>query len=32
MLETLIGFSHKQGLITRKPRLEELFAESTLGL
>jgi 4,5-dihydroxyphthalate decarboxylase len=32
MLETLIDFSHEQGLITKKPKLEELFAESTLGL
>ena len=32
MLETLIDFSHEQGLITKKPKIEELFAESTLGL
>jgi 4,5-dihydroxyphthalate decarboxylase len=32
MLETLIDFSHEQGLITKKPQTEELFAESTLGL
>jgi len=32
MLETLIDFSHEQGLITRKPKLEELFAQSTLEL
>jgi 4,5-dihydroxyphthalate decarboxylase len=32
MLETLIDFSHEQGLITKKPKVEELFAESTLGL
>jgi 4,5-dihydroxyphthalate decarboxylase len=32
MLETLIDFSHQQGLITKKPQVEELFAESTLGL
>jgi 4,5-dihydroxyphthalate decarboxylase len=32
MLETLIDFSHEQGLITRKPKVEELFAESTLEL
>jgi 4,5-dihydroxyphthalate decarboxylase len=31
MLETLIDFSHEQGLITKKPKIEELFAESTLG-
>jgi 4,5-dihydroxyphthalate decarboxylase len=30
MLETLIDFSHEQGLITKKPKLEELFAEITL--
>jgi 4,5-dihydroxyphthalate decarboxylase len=32
MLETLIDFSHEQGLITKKPKIEELFAESTLEL
>jgi 4,5-dihydroxyphthalate decarboxylase len=32
MLETLIDFSHEQGLIIRKPKVEELFAESTLEL
>jgi 4,5-dihydroxyphthalate decarboxylase len=32
MLETLIDFSHEQGLITRKLKVEELFAESTLEL
>ena len=32
MLETLIDFSHEQGLITKKPKAVELFAESTLGL
>jgi 4,5-dihydroxyphthalate decarboxylase len=32
MLETLIDFSHEQGLITKKPKVEELFAASTLGL
>jgi 4,5-dihydroxyphthalate decarboxylase len=32
MLETLIDFSHEQGLIPAKVKLEELFAESTLGL
>src|SRR5919108_2457057 len=32
MLETLIDFSHEQGLIRRKPQIEELFAESTLEL
>jgi 4,5-dihydroxyphthalate decarboxylase len=32
MLETLIDFSHEQGLIARKPKVEELFAEITLDL
>jgi 4,5-dihydroxyphthalate decarboxylase len=32
MLETLIDFSHAQGLITRKPKIEDLFAPSTLDL
>jgi 4,5-dihydroxyphthalate decarboxylase len=32
MLEALIDFSHEQGLITKKPKIEELFAASTLGL
>ena len=32
LLETLIDFSHEQGLITKKPKIEELFAESTLEL
>jgi hypothetical protein len=32
MLETLINFSHEQGLISKKPKIEELFAESTLEL
>ena len=32
MLETLINFSHEQGLIKSKPKIEELFAESTLDL
>jgi 4,5-dihydroxyphthalate decarboxylase len=32
MLETLINFSHEQGLIIRKPKVDELFAESTLEL
>jgi 4,5-dihydroxyphthalate decarboxylase len=32
MLEALIDFSHEQGLIRRKPQIEELFAESTLEL
>jgi 4,5-dihydroxyphthalate decarboxylase len=32
MLETLIGFSHEQGLIAEKPKVEELFAKSTLDL
>lgn len=32
MLDTMIGFSHEQGLTPRKLSVEELFAESTLGL
>lgn len=32
MLDTIIGFSHEQGLTPRKMAAEELFAESTLGL
>jgi 4,5-dihydroxyphthalate decarboxylase len=32
MIETLIDFSHEQGLITKKPKIEELFAQSTLEL
>ena len=32
MLETLIDFSHEQGLTTKKVKVEELFAESTLEL
>ena len=32
LLETLIDFSHEQGLITKKPKIEELFAESTRDL
>ncbi|HSC43189.1 MAG TPA: hypothetical protein VLH17_12980 [Candidatus Binatia bacterium] len=32
MLETLIDFSHEQGLIKTKPQIEELFARSTLDL
>jgi 4,5-dihydroxyphthalate decarboxylase len=32
MLETLIDFSYEQGLITKKPKVEELFAASTLEL
>jgi 4,5-dihydroxyphthalate decarboxylase len=32
MLETLIDFSHEQGLIAEKPQVEELFAKSTLDL
>lgn len=32
MLETLIDFSHEQGLITKKPKADELFAESTRDL
>jgi 4,5-dihydroxyphthalate decarboxylase len=32
MLETLIDFSHEQGLTSKKMTIEELFAESTLDL
>jgi 4,5-dihydroxyphthalate decarboxylase len=32
MLDTLTGYSHEQGLTPRKMNVEELFAESTLGL
>ena len=32
MLDTIIGFSHEQGLTPRKLAIEDLFAESTLGL
>ena len=32
MLETLVGFSHEQGLITQKPTVDNLFAESTRNL
>jgi 4,5-dihydroxyphthalate decarboxylase len=32
MLETLISYSHEQGLTPRKLKIEELFAESTLEL
>jgi 4,5-dihydroxyphthalate decarboxylase len=32
MLETLIDFSHEQGLIKTKPKIEDLFARSTLDL
>jgi 4,5-dihydroxyphthalate decarboxylase len=32
MLEALINFSHEQGLITKKPMVEELFAESLRDL
>jgi 4,5-dihydroxyphthalate decarboxylase len=31
MLDTMIGFSHEQGLTARRMAVEELFAESTLG-
>jgi len=30
MLDTIIGYSHEQGLTPRRMRIEELFAESTL--
>jgi 4,5-dihydroxyphthalate decarboxylase len=32
MLNTLVGYSHEQGLTPRKLAFEELFAEPTLGL
>jgi len=32
LLETIIDFSFEQGLITKKPKIEELFAESTRDL
>jgi 4,5-dihydroxyphthalate decarboxylase len=32
MLDMIIGFSHEQGLTPKKLAIEELFAESTLGL
>ena len=32
LLETLIDFSHEQGLTTKKMKVEELFAQSTLDL
>lgn len=32
MLDTIIDYSFEQGLIPRKLKVEELFAESTLGL
>jgi 4,5-dihydroxyphthalate decarboxylase len=32
MLETLIDFSHEQGLTMNKLKVEDLFARSTLGL
>jgi hypothetical protein len=32
MLTTLIDYSHEQGLIKDKPKIEELFAESTRDL
>jgi hypothetical protein len=30
MLDTLIGFSHEQGLTPRQMKVEELFAKETL--
>jgi 4,5-dihydroxyphthalate decarboxylase len=32
MMETLIDFSHEQGLTSTKMKVEELFAASTLDL
>ena len=31
MLQTIIDFSHEQGLTPRKMKVEELFAEELLG-
>jgi hypothetical protein len=31
MLETLIDYSHEQGLTPRRMKIEELFAAETLG-
>ena len=32
MIDTMIGFSHEQGFIPRKPDMEELFAPPMLDL
>jgi hypothetical protein len=32
MLETLVAYSHEQGLTKEKMKIEELFAESTRDL
>ena len=32
MLDTIIGYSHEQGLTPRKMKVEELFAPETLDL
>ena len=32
MLETIIAYSHEQGLTPRKMQIEELFAKETLAL
>ena len=32
MLDTLIGFSHEQGLTPRQMNVEELFAKETIDL
>jgi len=32
MLDTIIGFSHEQGLTPRRMKIDELFADSTLDL
>jgi 4,5-dihydroxyphthalate decarboxylase len=32
MLDTIIGYSHEQGLTPRRLKIDELFAESTLDL
>jgi 4,5-dihydroxyphthalate decarboxylase len=31
MLDTIIDYSHEQGLTPRRMKIEELFAEETLG-
>jgi 4,5-dihydroxyphthalate decarboxylase len=32
MMETLLAYSHEQGLIPEKPKVEDLFAPSTIDL
>ena len=31
MLETLVGYSHEQGLIKKRPKLEDLFLNVDQG-